>query len=160
MRDRIRSRLDGVVRGLKRGSRIVRAIDPGGKLWLNEAAKSDQETLSRCLPYLDVVSYDFYPVPEDPSRGRQMHMIGGFTDRFRETARGREVWVVEQAFTWGLERCIREQERAYSQLQHKHVASDDRGGGGGRAQRGRFPVHGMGRHQPWGERASMVWIRV
>jgi len=101
VRDRIRSRLDGVVRGLKRGSRIVRAIDPGGKLWPNEAAKSDQETLSRCVPYLDVASYDFYPVPEDPSRGRQMHMIAGFTDRFRETARGREVWVVEQAVTWG-----------------------------------------------------------
>jgi len=100
VRDRIRSRLDGVVQGLRRGSRIVRAIDPGGKLWLNEAAKSDQETLSRCLPYLDVVSYDYYPVPEDPSRGRQMHLIGGFTDRFRRTATAKEVWVVEQAFTW------------------------------------------------------------
>jgi len=97
----IRSRLDALVEGLKRGSSVARELDPGRSLWLNEAAKSDQDTLARCLPYLDIVSYDYYPVPEDPRRGRQMRMLGGFTDMFRRTASTRDLWVVEQAFSWG-----------------------------------------------------------
>jgi len=97
----IRSRLDELVDGLRRGSSIARELDPGRKLWLNEAAKSDQETLARCLPYLDIVGYDYYPVPEDHRRGRQMRMLGGFTDRFRTTAPSKDLWVVEQGFTWG-----------------------------------------------------------
>jgi hypothetical protein len=55
----------------------------------------------RCIPYLDIVGYDYYPVPEDLSRGRQMRMLGGFTDRFRATAPSRDLWVVAQAFSWG-----------------------------------------------------------
>jgi hypothetical protein len=101
VRAAIRARLDDLVDGLRRGSSIARELDPGRKLWLNEAAKSDQETLARCLPYLDVVGYDYYPVPEDPGRGRQMRMLGGFTDRFRRTAPAKDLWVVEQGFTWG-----------------------------------------------------------
>jgi hypothetical protein len=101
VREMIRTRLDTVVAGLQRGSSIVRDLDPGRMIWLNEAAKSDQETLARCLPYLDVVGYDYYPVPEDPERGRQMHMLGPYTERFRRAAPAKELWVVEQAFSWG-----------------------------------------------------------
>ena len=45
--------------------------------------------------------YDYYPIPEDPGRGRQMHKLAGYTDRFRRTAPSRELWVVQQAFSWG-----------------------------------------------------------
>lgn len=94
------ARLDAVVSGLERGSSIVRKLDPTRKIWLNEACKSDQETLSRCLPYLDAVGYDYYPIPEGPTEGRQMHLLGGYTDRFRKTAPSKDIWVVEQAFSW------------------------------------------------------------
>ncbi len=100
VREKIHARLDAVVAGLQRGSSIVRDLDPGRMIWLNEAAKSDQETLARCLPHLDVVGYDYYPVPEDPGRGRQMQMLGPYTERFRRTAPAKELWVVEQAFSW------------------------------------------------------------
>lgn len=100
VRAMVHSRLDALVPRLRRGSAIVRSLSPGKKVWLNEAAKSDQETLARCLPWLDIVGYDYYPVPEDPWRGRQLHLLGGYTDRFRRTAPSRDVWVVEQAFSW------------------------------------------------------------
>ncbi len=100
IRKEIRRRLDDLVEGLRKGSSMVRELDPARKFWLNEAAKSDQETLARCLPYLDIVSYDYYPLPEHPENGRQMKMLGGFTDRFRRTALSKDLWVVEQAFSW------------------------------------------------------------
>jgi len=100
IRDTIQGRLEGVVSGFERGSRIVRGLDPGRKIWLNEACKSDQETLARCLPCLDVVGYDYYPIPENPGEGRQMQLLGGYTDRFRRTAPAKDLWVVEQAFSW------------------------------------------------------------
>jgi hypothetical protein len=96
----LHARLDAVVTGLEIGSSIVRKLDPGRKIWLNEACKSDQETLARCLPYLDAVGYDYYPIPEGPGEGRQMHLLGGYTDRFRRTAPSKDIWVVEQAFSW------------------------------------------------------------
>ena len=100
VRDDLRARLDAVVEGLGRGSSIIRGLDPGARIWLNEACKSDQGTLARCLPFLDAVGYDYYPIPEGPAEGRLMHLLGGYTDRYRRTAPSKDVWVVEQAFSW------------------------------------------------------------
>jgi hypothetical protein len=96
----LRGRLDALVEGLARGSRIVRKLDRGRKIWLNEACKSDQDTLARLLGSVDAVGFDYYPIPRGEAEGRSMRLIGGYTDRFRRTAPNKELWVVEQAFSW------------------------------------------------------------
>jgi len=97
---KLRQRLDGVVRGLARGSKLIRSADPKRKIWLNEACRSDQDTLARCIPYLDIVGFDYYPVPPQPHNGRDIPLLGDYTERFHRTAPTRDLWVVEQAFSW------------------------------------------------------------
>ncbi len=84
--------------GLARGSAIIRDLDPGRKLWLNEAMGCDFDTLTRCLPYLDVVGGDFYAVPS--SERRSLNLWGPMLDRFHRVAPRHELWSVQQAFSW------------------------------------------------------------
>lgn len=93
----VQERLDAVVHGLARGSTLVRSIDPGCPLWLNESG-ANQLTLARCVSSLDIVSVDAYPVP--PRIEKPVHHIGLDIDRFRAVAPNKEVWMVEQAFSW------------------------------------------------------------
>jgi len=92
------ARQDAVVAGLERGTRLIRRLDPGRPIWLNEAVNSDQETLARCASSLDVVGFDWYPIPSRPER--PMNLMGKHVERFGRTAPRRELWIVEQAFSW------------------------------------------------------------
>ncbi len=91
-------RRDELVKGLARGVKIIAERDPGRPIWLNEATPSDQDTLARCLPWLDIVGFDFYPVP--PSIERPLHEWGPLLDKYRRTAPRHELWAVQQAFSW------------------------------------------------------------
>ena len=93
----VNDRLDALVRGLARGSRLIRGLDPGRPLWLNESG-CHQLTLARCVPYLDVVGFDGYPVPYRVEK--PLHHLGIDTARFRAIAPGREIWMVQQGFSW------------------------------------------------------------
>ena len=94
----VRRRRDAVVAGLARGAKLIRKLDPGRPLWLNEATGSDFDTLARCLPNLDIVGFDFYPVP--PSIERPLHEWGPMLDRYRRVAPHHGIWAVQQAFSW------------------------------------------------------------
>ena len=94
----LQAKMEATIRGLERGARLVRQRDPGRKIWLNEACMSDYDSLARCLPALDIVGFDYYPVPNE--QARPMEWTGAFTERFRRTAPTKDVWVVEQAFSW------------------------------------------------------------
>lgn len=94
----VRRRREELVAGLKRGAAIIRELDPGRPLWLNEATGSDFDTLARCLPDLDIVGCDFYPV--ETSVQRPLHKWGPILDRFRRVAPRHELWSVQQAFSW------------------------------------------------------------
>ncbi len=119
------TRLEAVVEGLRRGSALVRRLDGSRKIWLNEACKSDQDTLARCLPFLDIVGFDYYPVPESESKARALPLIGRYVDRFRRTAPSHEIWVVEQAFSWSTIRPEDNRRRAYPTLdQFRFMAWD------------------------------------
>ena len=91
-------RLNTLVRGLARGSNLIRERDPGRKIWLNEAVNSSVDVLARCLPWLDAVGFDYYPVPN--RFDRPMTIMGPYTRRFRDAAPGKELWIVQQAFSW------------------------------------------------------------
>jgi len=86
------------VRGLERGSTLVHAHDPGRPIWLNEAVNSDQETLARCVPFLDIVGFDWYPVRR--SATVPMGLLGRQIQRFARTAPRCDLWFVQQAFCW------------------------------------------------------------
>ena len=92
------SAFDALVQNLARGAAFIRERDPGRKLWLNEAVISPTNVLARCAPFLDIVGFDYYPVPE--RTWRPMNLMGPETARFRDAAPSREVWIVQQAFKW------------------------------------------------------------
>lgn len=97
VRAQVAERFDALVRGIGRGSALVRSIDPVRKLWLNESG-SNQRTIARVCAYLDIVGFDAYPVP--PRVQKPFHHIGLDLDRFRAIAPGKEIWMVEQGFAW------------------------------------------------------------
>lgn len=89
---------DALVRCFGRGAALVRKHDPGPKLWLNEAVISPVDVLARCAPFVDIVGFDYYPIPE--RTWRPMNLMGPDTSRFRDAAPGKELWIVQQAFNW------------------------------------------------------------
>jgi hypothetical protein len=95
--DAVQKLLDVLVAGLSRGSALIRSIDPGRALWLNESG-ANQLTLARCVSSLDVVGFDAYPVPSRVEK--PMHHVGLDLDRFRAIAPNKELWMVEQVFSW------------------------------------------------------------
>ena len=114
---KVRARLEAVIRGLERGTDLVRQHDPDRKIWLNEACKSNQDILARCMPYLDIVGFDYYPIPQRIEEGRAMHLVGNYTDRFHRTAPTKDLWVVEQAFSWSNIRPRPDRPEAYPTLE-------------------------------------------
>ena len=92
------ARMDALVRGLTRGAALIREHDPGRRLWINEACQSSQASLARCAPSLDIIGFDYYPIPA--SDRRPMQYMGLYTDRFHKTAPRCDLWIVQQAFSW------------------------------------------------------------
>ena len=97
-RSELYERLDNLVVGLIRGAGIIRSLDQNRKLWLNEAVIAPLDILSRCAGALDVVGFDYYPIPE--RWWRPMNLMGPDTGRFRAAAPDCELWIVQQAFSW------------------------------------------------------------
>ena len=104
VRRMLESRMDDLVRGLERGTGIIRRLDPGRRIWLNEACKTNQDALSRCLPFIDVLSFDYYPIPQGHPiydwDGYAINHVGRYTEKFARAATSKELWVVQQAFSW------------------------------------------------------------
>jgi len=116
VRETVHSRLKAVVQGLARGSALVRRLDGSRKIWLNEGCKSDQDTLAKCVPFLDIVGFDHYPV-RGFDRTWALPLTGRCVDRFRRTAPSRDIWVVEQAFSWSTIRPEDYPSRVYPNLE-------------------------------------------
>ena len=94
----VKRRREELVAGIARGSALIRELDPMRQLWLNEAMGCDFSTLARCLPYLDIIGGDHYPVPA--SEVSALNVWGPMLDRFRKTGPRHELWPVHQAFSW------------------------------------------------------------
>lgn len=84
---------------LREGARLVRTLDPRHRpLWINEAAKSDLDYIRRYVDSIDITGCDIYPIHE---REKEPSTVADYTDRFKAIGRGRPVWMVLQAFSWG-----------------------------------------------------------
>ena len=93
------ARMEALVRGLIRGAEMIRKLDPDHYLWLNEACQSSQASLARVAPWLDIIGFDYYPIPN--GTGSPMEYMGLYVDRFHQTAPQCDLWAVQQAFSWG-----------------------------------------------------------
>jgi hypothetical protein len=89
---------DVFIHRLERGAAVIRRHDPNHPLWLNEGVISPVDILSRCTSFLDIVGFDYYPVPE--RTWRPMNLMGPEVSRFRDAAPGKDLWIVQQAFKW------------------------------------------------------------
>ena len=84
---------------LREGARLVRTLDPKRRpLWINEAAKSDFGYIRQYIDSIDITGCDQYPIHE---KEKEPATLADYTDRFKAIGRGRPVWMVLQAFSWG-----------------------------------------------------------
>ena len=93
------ARMETLIRGLSRGAALIREHDPAHHLWLNEACQSSQASLARVAPSLDIIGFDYYPIPARDDR--PMQYMGLYVDRYHKTAPRCDLWAVQQAFSWG-----------------------------------------------------------
>ncbi len=92
-----------LVQGFRRGTEIIRERDPEAAsgqrpIWQNESVLTPTDLVAMCAPYLDAVGFDYYPVPE--LGWRAVNLMGPDTARFARAAPGKDVWIVQQAFSW------------------------------------------------------------
>jgi hypothetical protein len=84
---------------LREGARLVRALDPKRRpLWINEAAKSDLGYIRQYIDSIDITGCDIYPIHD---KEKEPATVADYTDRFKAIGRGRPVYMVLQAFSWG-----------------------------------------------------------
>jgi hypothetical protein len=89
---------DAFIHRLERGAAVIRRHDPNHPLWLNEGVISPVDVLARCTSFLDIVGFDYYPVPE--RTWRPLNLMGPEVSRFGDAAPGKDLWIVQQAFKW------------------------------------------------------------
>ena len=92
------ARFDALVRGMERGTALVRRLDPSRPIWLNEAAPSNRDVLGRCAGFVDIVGFDWYPIPNRVDE--PMQAMGKLVDLFGACAPGCDLWIVQQGFSW------------------------------------------------------------
>lgn len=92
---------------ITRGCRVVKRLDPKRAIWQNHAPRNSIRSLAKYNRIIDAVGCDIYPVPFNPTSGRHgdlkdtnLSSVGAYTDRMRETAPGKSIWMVLQGFGW------------------------------------------------------------
>jgi hypothetical protein len=84
---------------LREGARLVRTLDTRRRpIWVNEAAESDLGYIRQYVDSIDITGCDIYPVHE---KVKEPSTVADYTERFKAIGRGRPVWMVLQAFSWG-----------------------------------------------------------
>lgn len=89
-----------------RGCRVVRQLDSRHIIWQNHAPRNSVMSLRKYNQAVDAAGCDIYPVPFNPTSGHSdlkdtnLSSVGAYTDRMRETAPGKSIWMVLQGFGW------------------------------------------------------------
>ena len=89
-----------------RGCRVVKHLDPKRAIWQNHAPRNSVRSLAKYNQTIDAVGCDIYPVPFNPGSGHSdlkdtnLSSVGAYTDRMREAAPGKSIWMVLQGFGW------------------------------------------------------------
>jgi hypothetical protein len=95
-----------LARGLKDGYDFVKGLDPGHPIFMNHAPRNQIAALASFSRAADIIGCDIYPVPEykiehSDLTDLSLSCVGAYTQRMREAAPGKPVWMVLQGFGWG-----------------------------------------------------------
>jgi len=91
---------------IARGCRAVKHLDLKHPIWQNHAPRNSVRSLAKYNHAIDAVGCDIYPVPFNPTSGHSdlkdtnLSSVGAYTDRMREAAPGKSIWMVLQGFGW------------------------------------------------------------
>lgn len=91
---------------ITRGCRVVKQLDPKNIIWQNHAPRNSVSRLKKYNKVVDAVGCDIYPAPFNPPTGHSdlknsnISSVGAYTDRMRDTAPGKSIWMVLQGFGW------------------------------------------------------------
>jgi len=97
---------DDLTDAVARGCRVIRQLDPQHIIWQNHAPRNFVISLREYNRAVDAAGCDIYPVPFSPTSGHSdlkdtnLSSVGGYTDRMREAAPGKSIWMVLQGFGW------------------------------------------------------------
>jgi len=97
---------DELTDAIARGCRVVRRLDPEHIIWQNHAPRNSISRLWKYNQAVDAVGCDIYPVPFNYGVGHSdlkdtnLTSVGAYTDRMREAAPGKSIWMVLQGFGW------------------------------------------------------------
>ncbi|MHC4537538.1 MAG: hypothetical protein ACYS6K_26690, partial [Planctomycetota bacterium] len=99
-------RADELTDEITRGCQVVKQLDPKHIIWQNHAPRNSVSRLNNYNQAVDAVGCDIYPSPFNPPTGHSdlkdtnLSAVGAYTDRMRETAPRKSIWMVLQGFGW------------------------------------------------------------
>jgi hypothetical protein len=97
---------DRLIDATARGCNLVRQLDPRHLIWQNHAPRNSLAGLRTYNQMVDASGCDIYPVPFNYGVGHSdlkdtnLSSVGAYTDRMREAAPGKSIWMVLQGFGW------------------------------------------------------------
>ncbi|UCG60046.1 MAG: hypothetical protein JSU70_11095 [Phycisphaerales bacterium] len=100
------AKADEVTDAVARGCRVVRQTDRKHIIWQNHAPRNSVARLRKYNEAVDAAGCDIYPVPFNYGVGHSdlkdtnLSSVGAYTDRMREAAPVKAIWMVLQGFGW------------------------------------------------------------
>jgi len=97
---------DRLIEATARGCHLVRQLDPRHPIWQNHAPRNSVAGVRRYNQMVDAAGCDIYPAPFNYGVGHSdlkdmnLSSVGAYTDRMREAAPGKSIWMVLQGFGW------------------------------------------------------------
>jgi hypothetical protein len=100
------AKADELTEAVARGCQTIRRLDAEHIIWQNHAPRNSVGRLREYNQAVDAVGCDIYPVPFDRAVGHSdlkdtnLTAVAAYTDRMREAAPGKSIWMVLQGFGW------------------------------------------------------------
>jgi hypothetical protein len=97
---------DKLMEATARGCDLVRQLDARHLIWQNHAPRNSIAGLRKYNQMVDAAGCDIYPAPFNYGVGHSdlkdtnLSSVGAYTDRMREAAPGKSIWMVLQGFGW------------------------------------------------------------
>jgi len=97
---------DRLIEAAARGCDLVRQLDSRHLIWQNHAPRNSIASLRKYNQMIDAAGCDIYPAPFNYGVGHSdlkdmsLSTVGAYTDRMREAAPGKSIWMVLQGFGW------------------------------------------------------------
>jgi len=97
---------NALIEATTRGCDRLRQLDATHPIWQNHAPRNSIDSLRKYNRMVDAAGCDIYPVPFNHGVGhsdlKDMNLtaVGAYTDRMRDAAPGKSIWMVLQGFGW------------------------------------------------------------